>query len=193
MMPGNSKTEPHLADASRISDYKRYVLTKNGISPRLYPGQSEHLVAADSDEHDEYGHITEDLYETAQAMVEKRRTKLEGLKKAVEPPEQYRVEDAEAILVGWGSGRGAIMEAVSGLEEDGIKAGMIHFTEIWPLPAMKWPKNKSYWNVEANATGQLGRLLKSEYGLVFQGSVLKYDGLPLHGEEIRRQIHDRFR
>jgi 2-oxoglutarate ferredoxin oxidoreductase subunit alpha len=190
--PGNSNAECHLADPSHVSDYKRYALTQNGISPRLYPGQSDHLVGADSDEHDENGHITEDLYEMAPAMVEKRRTKLENLRNAVEPPEQYRVEDAEVILVGWGSGRGAIMEAVSGLAEDGISAGMIHFTEIWPLPKMKWPKDKSYWHVEANATGQLGRLLKSEYGLVFQGSVLKYDGLPLHGEEIRRQIHDGF-
>ncbi|MCG6877793.1 MAG: 2-oxoacid:acceptor oxidoreductase subunit alpha [Deltaproteobacteria bacterium] len=188
-----SKAKSHLADASEITDYKRYALTENGISPRLYPGQSDHLVAADSDEHDEYGHITEELSGTAPAMVEKRRTKMDGLKSVVEPPEQYRVETADVILVGWGSSRGAIIEALEALEKDEIKAGMIHFTELWPLPEMKWPEGKSYWLVEANATGQLGRVLKSEYAVSFQGHVLKYDGLPLHAEDIRRQIHDGFR
>ena len=188
-----SGAKSHLADASEITDYKRYALTENGISPRLYPGQSEHLVAADSDEHDEYGHITEELSKTAPAMVEKRRTKMAGLKSVVEPPEQHRVEEADVMLVGWGSSRGAIMEAIERLDKDGIKAGMIHFTELWPLPEMEWPEKKSYWLVEANATGQLGRVLKTEYAVSFQGYVLKYDGLPLHAEEIRRQIHDGIR
>lgn len=188
-----SKAKSHLANASGLSDYKRYALTKDGISPRLYPGQSEHLVVADSDEHDERGHITEDLYQTVPSMVEKRITKANGLRNAVEPPEQYQVEEAEMILVGWGSSRGAIVEAIDGLGEDRIKAGMIHFTEVWPLPEMKWPEDKPCWTVEANATAQLARLLRSEYGLNFQGNVLKYDGLPLTAGYIRRQIHDQFK
>ena len=60
-----------LADPSDFDVYKRYQLTSNGISPRLYPGQSRHLVCADSDEHDEEGHITEDLSETVLAMAKK--------------------------------------------------------------------------------------------------------------------------
>ncbi len=185
--------ESHLSEAFGVAEYKRYELTEDGISPRLYPGQSEHLVAFDSDEHDQYGHITEDLYETAPAMGEKRIRKLNGLKGAVEPPEQFEVETADVVMVGWGSSRGAILEAVEKLKDDRIKAGMIHFTELWPLPEMNWPEGKPYWLVEANATGQLGRLLRSEYGCSFEGHVLKYDGLPLHAEEIRRQIHDGFR
>jgi 2-oxoglutarate ferredoxin oxidoreductase subunit alpha len=183
----------YLANPSEITKYKRYELTENGISPRLYPGQSEHLVAFDSDEHDEHGHITEDLYQTAPAMAEKRAHKLNRLREAVVPPEQFQVENADVVLVGWGSSRGAILEAVEKLERDRIKAGMIHFTELWPLPRLDWPKGKSNWLVEANATGQLGRLLRSEYGCGFEGHVLKYDGLPLNAEDIRRQIHDGFR
>ena len=64
--------EFHLADSSGIDKYYRYQVTETGISPRLYPGPSLHLVTADSDEHDCRGHITEDLAGTVPEMVEKR-------------------------------------------------------------------------------------------------------------------------
>ncbi len=56
-----STPEIHLADGREMEAYHRYRITESGISPRLYPGQSLHLVGADSDEHNEDGHITEDL------------------------------------------------------------------------------------------------------------------------------------
>ena len=179
----------YLANPAKIKDYKRYLLTKDGISPRLYPGHSEHLVGIDSDEHDEEGHITEDLAKTAVAMVKKRLVKLEGLKKEIRPPEEVFLDSSEVVLVGWGSSRGAILEGIQLLKQDGVEAGMIHFTELWPLPDYAFPKGKKYWNVESNATGQLARLLKSEYGLTFKRSINRYDGLPLTGEYIRRQYN----
>ncbi len=180
----------YLADSSEIENYKRYQLTDNGISPRLYPGQSEHLVAADSDEHDEQGHITEDLAETAVAMVQKRLVKFKGLQKEVKPPEEFGLDEADAVLIGWGSSRQAILEAVDLLKHDGAKVGMIHFTELWPLPDFAFAEGKKYWSVESNATAQLARLLRSEYGLVFEGMVARYDGLPLTGQYIRSRFND---
>jgi 2-oxoglutarate ferredoxin oxidoreductase subunit alpha len=38
-----------------MSSYKRYAQSDNGVSPLAVPGASRHLVAADSDEHDEDG------------------------------------------------------------------------------------------------------------------------------------------
>jgi len=52
-------------------NYKRYKLTANGISPRGIPGLGQGLVVVDSDEHDETGHITEDL-DLRTRMVNKR-------------------------------------------------------------------------------------------------------------------------
>ena len=179
----------YLADPAKIKDYKRYRLTEDGISPRLYPGQSEHLVGIDSDEHDEKGHITEDLAQTAVAMVEKRLKKLKGLRSEVKPPEELELKEADTILVGWGSSRKAILEAINLLKEDGARVGMIHFTELWPLPDYTFPEAKTYWNVESNATGQLARLLRSEYGTEFAGSIKRYDGLPLTSEYIMRNFN----
>ncbi|RPJ13810.1 MAG: hypothetical protein EHM37_06785 [Deltaproteobacteria bacterium] len=180
--------EFHLADPSGIEDYHRYRVTETGISPRLYPGQSLHLVTADSDEHDSHGHITEDLEKTVPVMVEKRLAKYRELKAAVHPPEEVDVEEAERILVGWGSSRPALMEALERLQKNGTRTGMIHFTEMWPLPAYRFPEGKAFWSVENNATGQLARLLRSEYGITFSGEIYRYDGLPLNGPYIQAAL-----
>ncbi|MBW2601469.1 MAG: 2-oxoacid:acceptor oxidoreductase subunit alpha, partial [Deltaproteobacteria bacterium] len=168
----------------------RYELTDNGISPRLYPGQSQHLVVADSDEHDEKGHITEDLSETAVAMAQKRQRKFKSLQKEMKPPEVIALDEGETVFIGWGSSRQAIIEAVDLLKQDGVKLGMIHFTELWPLPDFAFPEGKKYWSVECNATAQLARLLRSEYGLAFEGTISRYDGLPLTGQYIRSRFND---
>ena len=186
---GKALPDSHLADPSRIETYGRYRITPEGISPRLYPGQSEHLVCVDSDEHDETGHITEDLAETAKVMTEKRMAKYKGLKKEMRPPEEAGLDKAETVLIGWGSSRGAILEAMDLLKKDGKRVGMIHFTELWPLPDHEFPEEKNYCTVESNISGQLARLLRSEYKLEIKGTLSRYDGLPLTGEYIRRHFN----
>ncbi len=173
----------YIANPADIQNYRRYELTETGTSPRLYPGQSGHLVCCDSDEHDEYGHITEDL-DLRTRMVEKRLKKFELLRKEIQPPEEIEVVGAEDVLVSWGSSRNAVMEAAEKLRKKGAKVGVIHFTELWPLPGYEFPSEKNYYMIESNATVQFGRLLQSEYGLRFQGTITRYDGLPLDHEYI---------
>jgi 2-oxoglutarate ferredoxin oxidoreductase subunit alpha len=121
-------------------------------------------------------------------MVEKRLAKHRALKAAMDPPEEIDVEGAERILVGWGSSRAALLEALERLKKTGTRTGMVHFTEMWPLPDYRFPEGKAYWSVENNATGQLARLLRSEYGIVFSGEVHRYDGLPLTGPYIQEAL-----
>jgi 2-oxoglutarate ferredoxin oxidoreductase subunit alpha len=166
-------------------------LEDSGISPRLYPGQSKHLVGVDSDEHDERGHITEELLKVALPMAQKRLAKNKGIKKDVLPPQETSLDGADTVLVGWGSSREAMLEAHHLLKEDGLKAGVIHFSEMWPLPDYSFPANKKYWTIETNATGQLARLLRSEYNVMFEGSIHRYDGLPLTADFIRTNINAR--
>ena len=61
--------------------YKRYIITEDGVSPRGIPGYGDGFVGVDSDEHDENGHITEDL-NLRPRMVEKRlQRKLEIMRR----------------------------------------------------------------------------------------------------------------
>jgi 2-oxoglutarate ferredoxin oxidoreductase subunit alpha len=88
-------------------DYKRYQLAENGISPRGIPGFGEGLVVQDSDEHDEQGHITEDL-DLRVKMVEKRLKKLDGFKADEVLPELIGAQDYTTLILGWGSTRNII-------------------------------------------------------------------------------------
>lgn len=185
-----SSPESFLADPSQISGYKRYRLTETGVSPRLYPGQSQHLVGADSDEHDEEGHITEDLTGTAVPMYRKRLAKMEGLRGEIRPPEAQGIGENDVVLVGFGSSRNAVLEGIERLKRDGVGAGMLHFTELWPLSDFRFPEGKRYVSVEMNATHQLARLLHAESGVEFSGHISRMDGLPLTGEFIRSAFHE---
>ena len=106
-----------LADPADFKTYQRYAITEDGVSPRLALGQSERLVVIDSDEHTEEGHITEDLETLRPAMVEKRLEKARRLKREMAMPDAYRTEDAEIVLISWGSTRGAVREAVDLLRD----------------------------------------------------------------------------
>lgn len=61
-------------ELAKIRQYNRFEPRESGVSPRAIPGVSEKLVLVDSDEHDFYGRITEDL-SVRRAMVEKRLRK----------------------------------------------------------------------------------------------------------------------
>lgn len=179
-----------LADPKDFTDYKRYAFTETGVSPRLSPGQGPHLVTADSDEHDEWGHITEDLAVTAPSMHAKRLKKLSFLQKAMQPPLAYRTEDAEDIFCTWGSTKGAALEAVEALRRTGARVGLLHWSELWPPPAAALPERVRLWAVENNATAQWASLMALGYGRTVDKKVLRHHGLPLTAHDIWSAYHD---
>ena len=162
--------------------YRRYALTPTGVSPRLLPGQGPHLVVADSDEHTEDGHLTEDLLVRRQ-MVEKRLRKGEGIRREVRPPEFIGDENPGILFLTWGSTRGAVLEAASILRERGKRLGALHFSQPWPLIPQHFlerlEKADTVIAVEGNATGQLARLIRRESGFAINQTILRYDGLPI--------------
>ena len=174
--------------------YLRYALTESGVSPRLFPGLSDHLVVADSDEHTEDGHLTEDLT-VRKRMVEKRGRKLKMLQDAAVPPEFKGEPRPDLLLVTWGSGRGAVWEAASLLKARGKRTAAIHFSQVWPLvsdhflPVFR--EAGEIIDVEMNATGQFSRLLRRETGTHIEKTILRYDGLPLTPEYILRELERR--
>src|SRR5881409_2033502 len=103
--------------------YKRYKITESGISPRAIPGVPGHTHTAATDEHDEDGVLISDEFTNPakrRAMMEKRQRKVSGIEAAVELPALIGPADADVTLVGWGSTKGVIREAVAILNEEGI-------------------------------------------------------------------------
>ena len=173
-------------------EYLRYKITEDGISPRLIPGKTKNFVSADSDEHDERGWIIESSKERIQ-MMDKRMRKLDQLMEELQEPEFIGGETFDTLLVGWGSTYGPIKEAVALLNEQAPgKYGALVFGDVFPLPTQlfieKATQAKQLIDIEQNATGQLAGLIREQTGIVFNDSILKYDGRQISGEEIVERI-----
>lgn len=180
------KTQTVLGDHT----YQRYVLTESGISPRALPGMSNALVIADSDEHDEIGHLTEDLKLRVQ-MHEKRMKKIESMKKETRLP--FYIPGKATTLIGWGSTYGVLFEAREKLIHLGIDAGLLHFTDVYPLSTDALKMLKSVPDpivVEGNYQGQLARLLERETQTHFSYRINRYDGRPFFVNELVNQIRE---
>ena len=173
--------------------FKRYAYDPSGVSPRILPGQSEAVLYACSDEHTEEGHITESA-EVRTAMMRKRMEKLEGMRRESPPPEGTPPDDGEIVLLGWGSSRGAMREAVDLLRAEDIRARMLHYCDVYPLEkrglAERIGKPAKVIGVEGNYTGQFADLFQQETGIPVTDRILKYDGRPFSAEEIAERVRN---
>jgi 2-oxoglutarate ferredoxin oxidoreductase subunit alpha len=167
-----------------VAGYRRYELTQSGISPRGIPGCGDGLVGVDSDEHDESGHITEDLCLRTR-MVDKRLAKGEALKGEAIAPELFGPEGYQRLVICWGSTYHVVREALARL---GLKdAAMLHYKQVYPLhpdTARYVKKARKTVVVEGNATGQFRKLIRVHAGVEVDESLLKYDGLGFAVEDI---------
>ena len=111
--------------------------------------------------------------------------------KEINPPKTYH-ENAETLLVGWGSSQGAVKESIDCLRSKGIDIGCVIFTDLRPFPGEASHKilnsAKCFFMVEQNSTAQLGSLIREQIGLAYSESVLKYDGRPFFHQEIVKGI-----
>ena len=180
-------------DLEKIENYKRYSITKDGVSPRSIPGQKKGTYVASSYEHDEEGFEREEE-EIRIAMHDKRFRKLEEAKKDIEEPILYGSEDADVTIVSWGSPKGPIKEAMKLLERNGISTNFLQVVFINPFPkgAVTNIINNSKTTVviENNKTSQLSGIIKENTGLDIDYKVLKYDGRPFSPEDIFVAIKD---
>ncbi|MFS8540973.1 MAG: 2-oxoacid:acceptor oxidoreductase subunit alpha, partial [Tissierellales bacterium] len=190
------KIERYISGKEAVTDeeYKRYKFTEDGISPRILPGKVPgQVVLVDSDEHDEWGHITESA-EIRTKMVDKRLKKFELLKEEVQEPWFVGSNDPENLIVCWGSTYGPVREAVEKLNQEGYSVGALIFGDIWPFPTGKLlelgKKAKRIIDVEQNATAQLDSLIRQEALMESAVRILKYDGRPFSGEEVYERVKE---
>jgi 2-oxoglutarate ferredoxin oxidoreductase subunit alpha len=174
------------AESANITAYKRYALTDSGISPRAIPSWIQDVVYADSDEHTEEGHITEDAGMRKQMVQKRLHKKMHGLLKEIEQPTAFNIDNAEVILLGCGSTLGVLHESAHAFEKK--KVGFVHLSQVWPFPANEMLKLLSdarmIISIENNAQGQLAKLLRRETGIKVSKSILKYDGRPFDVDSV---------
>ena len=174
-----------ITTSSNTDGYQRYKDTESGISPRAVPGLEGYIHVVASDEHDEEGILISDEFTNPhkrRAMVEKRARKFQAALSRIEEPQLEGSDDAEVTLIGWGSTRGVIKEAIELLRERNVVANQLSIKWIVPFHAETVSKiiNNSKYTiiVENNYSGQFFRYLRSETGCDVDGHIRKYDGEP---------------
>ncbi len=170
--------------------YKRFEFTQTGVSPRAFIGTKNGVQWYSGDEHNEMGNINEEPI-IRRKMMDKRIGKLELVDKEV--PLEMKVnffgdEDSENIVVSWGSPKGAIIEALNQLKEEGYSLGYLQVRMLHPLPSAHIKQllqnKKRVIDIEDNHDAQLGGVI-TEYAHVKPNYyVLKYTGRPMMATEV---------
>jgi 2-oxoglutarate ferredoxin oxidoreductase subunit alpha len=83
--------------------------------------------------HDANGFPTEEI-ETCRKLIDRLFRKVDEHRDELELNEEYMLDDAEILLIGYGSASLAIKEAVNVLRDEGIKVGLFRPITLWPSP-----------------------------------------------------------
>ena len=188
------RTLDDIVDEDPISidenSFKRFKHTDSGISPRSIIGVKGGIYWATGDEHDEFGRITEDPV-LRRIIHEKRMKKLTLADKEIPVEQRFNYfgdSNADIIIVGWGSSKGAILDALPLFESKGLKVGFLQLRVMSPFPKDSvidiLSKAKTLINMEMNFTSQLADVIREQTGVNIEHRVVKYTGRPISRDEV---------
>jgi 2-oxoglutarate ferredoxin oxidoreductase subunit alpha len=151
------------------------------------------------DEHDEYGHITEEP-ETRTAMVRKRFAKLDKAAceipelgvRATLYPENTVPSSLDVLVYSWGSAAYTAAEVVDIMRKRGVNAALLRIHYFSPYPAGIVARiiaearqgGARIVAVEHNYKSQAALLARMYAGVDFDAYVLKYTGRPIYVDEL---------
>jgi len=182
-------------DLQEMDHFYRYLdVDGDGIPARSLPGvDPKGAYFTRGSGHDRFGRYTEDgdLY---QDVVDRIARKIEGAAEALPPPEVRLANDATVGLVTVGSCRGAVLEAIELLAEDGMALDFLRITGFPFSTAVEEFLLSHDLNivVEQNRDGQLKRLLMLETAVPKKklASVLDYRGSPLGADVVVQGVRN---
>ncbi|MEJ2242561.1 MAG: 2-oxoacid:acceptor oxidoreductase subunit alpha [Candidatus Bathyarchaeota archaeon] len=177
-------------------DYMRHKFTENGISQRIFPGTKGAIVRTNADEHNQLGYTTEDPVLATQ-MNNKRFKKLDALKEELENFETIKVhgpKQADATIIGWGSTKGPILEAMKLINTGDKKINYLQIIYLNPFPSDKVKAvldlAKKCIVVENNITSQISSLIREHLLKNVDNKILKYDGRPFNPKALAQSIQE---
>jgi 2-oxoglutarate ferredoxin oxidoreductase subunit alpha len=193
-------TPPESYDANNpetgLPKFPRFKVTEDGISPRPLPGTPGGIHFLTGDEHTEYGFITEEPAIRI-AMMDKRARKLDKAAQEIPQDLQYKLygpATADVTLVGWGSTKGIVQDALKELARQGITANYLHIRLMSPFPVAAVTSilqaAKQAMIIESNFSNQLAKLIRMETGIDIAHKVCKYTGRPLSETEVVEAVQD---
>jgi 2-oxoglutarate ferredoxin oxidoreductase subunit alpha len=103
-----------------------------GLSRRFKPGQPGGMHTLTGLAHDRDSHVAYDAF-TNQEALRKRSLKLAAFQKTLRPPTLFGDTTGDLLVIGWGSTKGAIEEAVTALRAQGQKVSSMHLHFLQPM------------------------------------------------------------
>jgi 2-oxoglutarate ferredoxin oxidoreductase subunit alpha len=183
------RVHPQLDSGDSDNGYKRYALTKDGISPMAIPGMRGGHYVAEGLEHSEKGapNYTPEMHI---AMMEKRYRKVESARRELRSwnvVDEWGDRGAEIGIIGWGSTKGTVREAMARAMQEGLRVGALFPEMLLPMPDEEiraFLANKRAVIVpELNYRGMFGDVLAHRYNVKVR-HLNKYDGLPFKVQDI---------
>jgi len=132
---------------------------ETGLSRRFIPGTPGGMHTLTGLAHDEGSKVayTTDVVQRSSTM---RSRKMAAFQSTLEPPKVNGEEEGDLLVVGWGSTKGAIDEAMEHAWEEGLSVSSLHLTFLSPLePGLKeiFSRFKKVMTVEINYSDEVGQ------------------------------------
>jgi len=135
---------------------------------------------------------------TKAALVdaEERRQlrKVEANRAAIEKNEEYLLDDAEVLVLAYGSTSRSARYAVNQLRQDGIKAGLFRPITLWPFPEARLMELAQRVKAIVVAELNLGQMLLEVQRIVGQQCPVTFigrvDGEPINPDQIIDQVKE---
>ena len=107
--------------------------------------------------------------------------------------EQYKVEDAEIVVIAYGISARIIRPAVDKARQAGIKAGWIRPVTLWPFPMEQINKAADQMPIFLTVELSTGQMVEDVKLAVAGKAPVVFHGRPGGGVHDRRQLHHRRR
>jgi 2-oxoglutarate ferredoxin oxidoreductase subunit alpha len=108
-----------------------------GLARRFIPGQPGGMHTLTGLAHDRLSHVAYDP-DSNETGIRARSLKLAALQRTLKTPPVFGGDKGDLLVIGWGSTKGAIEEAVENLRADGRKVSSLHLTFLQPMaPGIK--------------------------------------------------------
>jgi 2-oxoglutarate ferredoxin oxidoreductase subunit alpha len=106
---------------------------ETGLSRRFVPGQPGGMHTVTGLAHDEASKVAYDSVVNERSSTMRSR-KIAAFRSTLLPPEVVGDDEGDLLVVGWGSTKGAIEEAVERARDEGLRVSSTHLTFLSPLP-----------------------------------------------------------
>jgi 2-oxoglutarate ferredoxin oxidoreductase subunit alpha len=136
MLPEKEEVEagivPRKTFDGPAEEYRPYGVAQDepAVLNPMFQGYRYHFTGL---HHDAMGFPTEEI-ETCRKLIDRLFEKVDAHRDEIESNEEYMLDDAEILLIGYGSASLAIKEAVNVLREQGVKVGLFRPITLWPSP-----------------------------------------------------------